>query len=131
VHHERSSCLRLVEEYLYLARSLYGGRRLFYDSSIETGKEGFSHMISGTVSDFNNETLIKLEERYGDDIRLLHNAHDGDKVAMKKSKITKDYGLGNMQVKVNFIKDIREIIERPITYQDRTLTLTAGIKVYG
>ncbi len=38
-------------------------------------------MISGTVSDFNNETLIMIEERFGDAVRLLHNAHDGDKIA--------------------------------------------------
>jgi hypothetical protein len=40
-------------------------------------------MISGTVSDYNNETLQLLETRFGEYGRLLHNAHDGDKYAIK------------------------------------------------
>lgn len=105
-----------------IARTLYGGRRLFYDSSIETGKEGFSHMISGTVSDFNNETLIKLEEWLGNNVRLLHNAHDGDKIAVKR------YAYYDQPE--SFKDNLKAIIERPITYQNRSLMLTAGIKVY-
>lgn len=102
-----------------LARSLYGFRRVFYDSSAETGREGFSHMISATVSDYNNETLIMLEDWLGDNVRLLHNAHDGDKIAVKR-----DCWSESMK------GDLAKLIERPITYQDRTLTMTAGIKVY-
>ncbi len=80
-------------------------------------------MISGTVSDFNNETLILLETVYGDSIRLLHNAHDGDKVAIKRDKI-KEGGIAGLKY------NLKAVIERPITYQNRTLTLTAGIKIY-
>ena len=108
-----------------IARTLYGGRRLFFDGSDETGKQGFSHMISGTVSDFNNETLIKLENYYGEGIRLLHNAHDGDKIAVKRDSI-QHIACDRSLLKEELLK----IIERPITYQGRSLTLTAGIKIY-
>lgn len=106
-----------------VARTLYGGRRLFFDSSDNTGKEGFSHMISGTVSDFNNETLILLDDWLGDDVRLLHNAHDGDKIAVRKDKIE--------QISMYYFTDeLSRIIERPVSYQGRSIMLTAGVKVY-
>jgi hypothetical protein len=103
-----------------IARTLYGFRRVFFDSSAETGREGFSHMISGTVSDYNNETLKLIEKDMGDAVRLLHNAHDGDKIAVKKS----------IALSVGFKEALKEMIERPITYEGRSLTMTAGIKVY-
>lgn len=106
------------------ARTLYGGRRIFWDSSPETGREGFSHMISGTVSHYNDITINKLDELFGDDIRIMHNAHDGDKWAIKKARVERDYGdLGQ------FTAHMRTIIERPILYQGRSLIMTAGIKV--
>ena len=114
-----------------VSRTLYGGRRVFFDSSEETGREGFSHMISGTVSDYNNETLILLEKRYSDDIRLAHNAHDGDKIFIKKSRLSKDYGLGEMQQKVALIRDLRKVIERPIEHSGKSLLMTAGVKIHG
>jgi len=100
-----------------ISRTLYGGRRKFFNSSEETGREGFSHMISGTVSDYNNITLIALENMLGNSVRLLHNAHDGDKIAVKKDSVpSKD--------------ELSKIIERPLEYQGRSLVMTAGIKVY-
>lgn len=105
-----------------ISRTLYGGRRVFFDSSEETGREGFSHMISGTVSDYNNETLILIEKWLGDDVRLLHNAHDGDKIAVKKHAIVADSR--------EFLASLRYLIERPLTYDGRTLVMTAGIKIY-
>lgn len=104
-----------------ISRTLYGARRLFYNSSEETGREGFSHMISGTVSDFNNETLILFHKWLGSQVRLLHNAHDGDKLAVKKAAITD---------MTSFKEDCKSIIERDITYEGRTLTMTAGVKIY-
>ncbi len=107
-----------------ISRTLYGGRRIFFDSSEDTGKEGFSHMISGTVSDYNNETLILLEKWLGDNVRLLHNAHDGDKIAIKKACY--EHYCDNRKFKDN----LKSTIERPITYQGRTLIMTAGVKIY-
>lgn len=103
-----------------IARSLYGFRRVFFDSSAETGRQGFSHMISATVSDYNNETLAALEKLFGDNVRLLHNAHDGDKIAVKREVASS----------VGFKDALKETIERPISYQGRSLIMTAGIKVY-
>lgn len=100
-----------------IARSLYGFRRIFYDSHDETGREGFSHMISSTVSDYNNETIIKFEATLGDSIRLLHNAHDGDKFAIKRDSIPT-------------LSELKAIIEREISYQGRSLIMTAGVKLY-
>src|SRR5207249_3294264 len=118
-----------------VARTLYGFRRVFFDSSEETGREGFSHMVSGTVSDYNNETLISLEEKYGQIQRLLHNAHDGDKIAFKRAGVHGYYD-PLMQcswegyVLPKFKADLKQIIERAIRYESRTLTMTADIKVY-
>jgi hypothetical protein len=103
-----------------VARTLYGFRRVFFDSSADTGREGFSHMISGTVSDYNNETLKLIEKDMGSAVRLLHNAHDGDKIAVNRS----------VALSVGFKEALKEMIERPITYEGRSLTMTAGIKVY-
>jgi hypothetical protein len=103
-----------------VARTLYGFRRVFFDSSAETGREGFSHIISGTVSDYNNETLALLEKRWGDNIRLGHNAHDGDKMFLKKSAYDKS----------NTKQDLQGIIEREIEYEGRSLTMTAGLRIY-
>ena len=99
-----------------ISRSLYGFRRIFYDSSPETGREGFSHMISATVSDYNNKTLIMLENMLGDSVRLLHNAHDGDKIAIKKDSLPSN-------------DELLQVIQRPIEYQARQLVMTAGVKV--
>jgi hypothetical protein len=113
-----------------ISRTLYGGRRIFYDSSEETGREGYSHMVSGTVSDFNNQTIIKMEEWLGPAVTILHNAHDGDKFAVHLSVL--DLWDGSMEdKKKGFIKEARSVIERDISYKDRALTLTAGIKIAG
>ena len=100
-----------------IARTLYGGRRRFFTSGEETGREGFSHMISGTVSDYNNHTLNLLEQQLGSAVRLLHNAHDGDKIAIKADSMPT-------------LSDLKSIIERGIEYQGRLLLMTAGIKTY-
>jgi hypothetical protein len=113
-----------------VARTLYGGRRLFFDSSEETGREGFSHMISGTVSDYNNMTLILLEQWLGDSVRLLHNAHDGDKIAIKKQWLQDHFGSGDEVYTKSFLFELKQKIERPITYNDKSLIMTAGIKVH-
>lgn len=101
-----------------ISRTLYGGRRVFFDSSEETGREGFSHQVSGTVSDYNNHTLILFERLLGDAVRLGHNAHDGDKLFIKKDSVPS-------------MDELRQIIERPIEYNGKQLIMTAGIKIHG
>jgi hypothetical protein len=107
-----------------ISRTLYGGRRLFYDSSPETGREGFSHMISGTVSHYNDITINLLNNLFGEDIRIMHNAHDGDKWGVKKARVEADYT--NLD---QFKQVMKGLIERPIMYQGRSLVMTAGVKV--
>lgn len=109
------------------SRDLYGFKRQFFDGSAETGREGFSHMISATVAYFNNQTLNMLEGEYGADQHCMHNAHDGDKVAFKKAMLVERYGEEWLPP---FKADLSRIIERDIEYQGRSVKLTAGIKVY-
>lgn len=100
-----------------IARTLYGARRLFFVSEKETGHKGFSHMISGTVSHYNNETLILFDQMLGDDCVLAHNAHDGDKLFIKNDNVPS-------------IDELRKVIERDVSYYDRSITLTATVKIY-
>lgn len=111
------------------ARSLYGFRRLFFDSSEDTGKEGFSHMISATVSDYNNLTIALLSEWFGASGRLAHNAHDGDKFFISRSFLAENY-LDKGMTTTDFVEDYKAVIERPLEYQGRSVTLTAGVKLY-
>lgn len=106
------------------ARTLYGARRLFYSSDAETGREGLSHTISGTVSHYNNATLLKLWRAFGHDMRLMHNAHDGNKIAFKKAKVEMHYD--SLE---EFKQALKGVIERDITWNGKSLKMTAGIKV--
>ena len=119
IWHRKLKIMEMIQR-KRIARTLQGARRLFFDSSEDTAKEGFSHMISGTASLYNDETIILLEERFGPAIRILHNAHDGDKMALKKTALHDDIK-----------EELSEIIERTIEYQGRKVKLSAGIKIYG
>jgi hypothetical protein len=110
------------------ARSLYGFRRLFFDSSEDTGKEGFSHMISATVSDYNNLSIALLSTWFGEAGRLAHNAHDGDKFFINRSFLQENYLDKGMTI-ADFVEDYKAVIERPLEYQGRSVTLTASVKV--
>jgi DNA polymerase I-like protein with 3'-5' exonuclease and polymerase domains len=113
-----------------VSRTLYGGRRIFFDSSDDTAKEGFSHMISGTVSDYNNMTLILLEQWLGDGVRLLHNAHDGDKIAVKTDLLKANWGNDVDIYMDSFLFELRQKIERPIEYNSKSLIMTVQLKVH-
>lgn len=97
-----------------IARNLYGARRVFYDSSEHTAKEGFNHIISSTVSHYMNETLIMIDRQYPQ-ARLVHNAHDSLKIAFPRDNCPS-------------LEDLKGIVERPITYQGRSVLLTASFK---
>lgn len=99
-----------------IARNLQGAKRTFYDSSEHTAKEGFSFVISSTVSLYNNETLIMMSRRFPS-FRLIHNCHDGNKVCFHKDEVPS-------------MTELRSIIERPMRYEGREVMLTAGIKVH-
>jgi uracil-DNA glycosylase len=99
-----------------VARNLYGAKRQFYDSSEATGKDGFSFMISSTVSLYNNITLILMKQRFPS-CRLIHNAHDGDKMCFPRDEVPS-------------IAELKDVIERSVSWEDREVILTAGVKVY-
>jgi hypothetical protein len=113
-----------------IARTLYGFRRMFYDSSEDTGKEGFSHMISGTVSDYNNLTISLMHDWLGEEVRLLHNGHDSCKFAITQTFVQREY-LDKGLTLESFLDDSKAIIERPITYGGESLLMTAQMKLKG
>jgi DNA polymerase family A len=100
-----------------VARTLYGFKRTFWDSSEETAREGFSHVISGTASDYNNETLQLFDSALGDAVRLLHNAHDGNKLAIKRNCLPS-------------LSALKQLIEREVTHKNTSLILTASLKIH-
>lgn len=114
MHRKRQVMMKIKKE--RVARNLYGARRLFYDGSEETAKEGFSFIISSTVSLFNNETLINMKKIWPR-CRLIHNAHDGDKVCFPKDEVPS-------------IDELKTVIVRPMQWEGREVMLTAGVKVY-
>ena len=54
----------------------FGRRRRLYGTWEARAKEGWSHRISGTVSDYQNQTIIKLQGEFPES-HLVLNSHDG------------------------------------------------------
>jgi hypothetical protein len=114
------------------SRTLYGAKRLFFpltkEQYAECGRQGFSHMISGTVSHYNYTTLNMLDDMLDGEVYrqissnpntwMSHNAHDGDKVFIRKDMVPSK-------------EELLQVIERDIEYEGRSIKLTAGVKVYG
>jgi len=68
-----------------ISRTMFGARRIFWQSNNETTKEGFNQEIQGTVVDYMNQTEILLQQRWPES-RFIHNAHDGLKWSFPLSK---------------------------------------------
>lgn len=66
------------------ARTFLGRRRRFMGKKYDIVKEGLNHMISGSVADIMNDTLIKLHELYPA-CRLIYQSHDGAKLAFPRA----------------------------------------------
>ena len=101
-----------------VARTLFGARRVFFDNSHDTMKEGFNHEIQGTVVDYVNEKLLTITRQYKG-AYVVHNAHDGFKVAFPSDQY--DTTVTAAQVK--------EIVEGSLTYEGNTVKVTATMKV--
>ena len=54
----------------------FGRRRRLYGNWETRAKEGWSHRISGTVSDYQNQIIIRLQSEYPES-HLVLNRHDG------------------------------------------------------
>lgn len=68
-----------------VARTLYGSRRIFFDASDDTAKEGFNHEIQGTVVDYMNQVLLRIVREYPGSY-IVHNGHDSYKIAFAASQ---------------------------------------------
>lgn len=100
-----------------IARTLFGSRRIFFEMSEDTAKEGFNHIIQGTVVDIMNHVIISICNHYPD-ATLVHNAHDGAKIAFPDS-LNRNTTLATCH----------DIIERQISFENNSVTLTAQPKV--
>ena len=100
-----------------VSRSLFGARRLFYETTQDTAKEGFNHIIQGTVVDVMNKGLIEVAQRWPK-ATLVHNAHDGAKLAFD-SKLDSTH----------LIEELRSIFEQELEYEGESVPLTAQFKV--
>jgi len=101
------------------ARTLYGMRRVFFTMDKNTAKEGFNHVIQGTVAEYMNESFGLLKKEWPD-CRIVHNEHDGAKIAFPYS-----------HDKEEVIGRFKEIVERNMEYEGRSVKLTIGSKIYG
>ena len=62
----------------------YGRRRRLYGDWNSRAKEGWSHRISGTVSDYQNQAIIALTQDFPE-CHLVLNSHDGCTLAFPES----------------------------------------------
>ena len=62
----------------------YGRRRRLYGDWNSRAKEGWSHRISGTVTDYMNQAIIALTTRF-ETCHLVLNSHDGAILAFPES----------------------------------------------
>jgi DNA polymerase I-like protein with 3'-5' exonuclease and polymerase domains len=100
-----------------VVRSLYGARRVFFDTSDDTAKEGFNDIIQGTVVDYVNERIIKINRTYKESC-LVHNAHDGVKIAFPLEMHS-----------LEFVEELRGMFESEMTHNDLTVKITVTDKV--
>ena len=94
-----------------ISRTLYGARRVFYQQSTETAKEGFNQQIQGTVVDYMNQTEIMLAKEFPTS-HFIHNAHDGLKWAF------------DLKDQDKVMQSIKGITERPLRYKDHSIMIT-------
>jgi len=97
VAHKRrvwEDCAKTMRSY-----SWYGRRRLLYGDWNTRAKEGWSHRVSSTVTDMQNEHIIKLAERFPESYLVL-NSHDGLTWAFPDSEA--------MEVVMEFVKPLVE-----------------------
>lgn len=101
-----------------VARTLFGSRRVFFDNSDDTAKEGFNHECQGSVVDYINMTLLKIHRGFPGSY-LVHNAHDGFKWS---------FPLDQYDPQATF-QQVKEITEGCLTYQGLTVNITASGKI--
>jgi hypothetical protein len=108
-----------------ICRNLYGARRIFFNSSVETAKEGFNNVMQSTVASYTNESCILLQKRFPKSY-LVQNHHDSLKWAFfYESNTTKGRELEQTQV----LDEVKRITQRELSYGNYTMPITATYSV--
>lgn len=107
------------------ARTVYGRRRRLFPSTQElemwhkrkrpgeAARQGLSHTISGTVTDYINLTIIAVKQRWPMST-LAHNAHDGLTFIFPKQ--------------IDCWPELQAIAERELEIEGEKLTMTASFE---
>jgi DNA polymerase I-like protein with 3'-5' exonuclease and polymerase domains len=108
-----------------VARTLYGGRRLFYFQNQQTAKEGFNHRIQGTVASYINESCILLQKEFPTSY-IVHNKHDSLKWAFVYENITDQ---GRKEEEAQVLERVKQLTQRDLIYEERSIPITATYKI--
>ena len=108
-----------------IARTLYGGRRLFYFSNQNTAKQGFNHRIQGTVASYINESCILLQKEFPDSY-LVQNKHDSLSWCFiyESSSVQ-----GRKEEEEQILQVYKSITQRELVYKSNSIPITATFKV--
>ncbi len=108
-----------------IARTLYGGRRVFFDSSQETAKQGFNFVMQGTVASYTNESVILLNSHFKDSY-LIQNHHDSLKWSFPYQSITEK---GRKEEEQQVLNEVKRLTQRELTYNNKTMPITATYSI--
>jgi len=108
-----------------IARTLYGGRRLFYFQNQSTAKEGFNFRIQGTVASYINESCILLQKRFKESY-LIQNQHDSLKWAFP---YTSTSSRGREEEELQILQEVKDVTQRELTYESNSIPITATFKI--
>ena len=106
-----------------IARTLYGAPRKFYFSNQSTAKEGFNHVIQGTVASYINESCILLQKEFPESY-LVHNQHDSLKWAF-----TYQSQQGRAEEENQILAEVKKLTQRELFYNNSSIPITATYKI--
>ena len=107
------------------SRSLYGSLRRFYFANQATAKEGFNHMVQGTVASYINESAVLLQKHFPQSY-LVHNKHDSLKWAFYYESTTEE---GKRLEESQVLARVKTITQRELSCGQDTALITATYKV--
>jgi DNA polymerase I-like protein with 3'-5' exonuclease and polymerase domains len=104
-----------------IARTLYGGRRLFYFQNQHTAKEGFNHRIQGTVASYINESCVLLQDEFPSSY-IVHNKHDSLIWAFVYESTTEQ---GRKEEEDQILERVKDLTQRELVYEYKSVPITA------
>lgn len=107
-----------------IARTLYGARRVFFMSDKSTAKDGFNHVIQGTVVDYMNQTACLIQEEFPDSY-VVHNAHDNFKWCFPLDLVKTGKEINEYPVMRRF----KELVERDLEYNGLSTKITGTFRI--